>query len=346
MTMPSGGPTTAGALPPGVNPHLTYGTTADGSIPGLVTRDQATVSAALKANVQASPGWTGASAAVWAGLQSGLPLPLAIIQALVQQIIQDVTQFFTNIGDALTHVGTFLHDKYFGIDSASKAADYANVQLAVMNRAIKDTFDTPEGSLSSNWSVSYPFVGFGGVQVDGHGNVRWYKFGGFPHYAICRYNAATTATHNQIVSIVMPDAVQDPSFGGTAFTRIFLRMNPSGNDAVFWEISHAKVRFGYMASGTDHYLGPEYSYTKHNGDSWDVYAGSTFSAYEFGIRQNGVTIACYYDSPTSPVTAKNDSHKHVGFGMLAADRSIYFDQTLPGSIAVFSADDQTTWGGS
>lgn len=230
--------------------------------------------------------------------------------------------------------------KWRDIFNAKNAADYANAQLAVSTRPIKDLFDAASGNLSSDWDIDYydSVFGLAGglVQEDGEGSAWWDGFGIIDKGVVCRFNALDTTTDLQIVTIVMPLCVQDPPLlGSKSHMRMYARMNSTADDYLYAEITNDSVALGYAISGSETEFANTSTATA-DGDVWDFVVGTLSNNYYFRVKRNGVVVLDYDD--TTPVSEMDGSHRSVGFGMYSASRGL-LGQTSPGTIAVFSADD-------
>lgn len=273
----------------------------------------------------------------FAGLQQGKPFVVALIEAVIHEVFEDIEDFFEDVETVFGQLGSSFSGKWRDIIAAKDAADYANAQLAVSTRPIKDLFDGAAGDLSSTlWDIDY-YDSVGGlaggeVQQDGKGNAWWDGFGIAARGVTCRYKDLATATDDQIATVVMPLRVQEPPlFGAQSHFRIFLRMNDTKDDYVFVDITDDSAEIGYAVSGSETVWDDTGTATQ-DGDVWDAYCTGT----DYTVKRNGVALLTYADTAAD---AESDSdHRFVGFGMYAASRGLG-GQTSPGTMAVFSADD-------
>lgn len=280
----------------------------------------------------------GIIAGLYDGLEQGKPFVTALIQAIIHKVFDNVTEVFSNVNDAFENMLSNFSGKWRDILAAQDAADFANAQLAAINRLISDLFDGGEGDLSANWTVTYTSgsgLAAGKIQMDGRGNAWWDGFGGLYRIGTAIYNAMTTTTDYQVVSTVMPLRVQDPKLGSDSWTRLIGRSNTAGTEYVFGEIGNDTAAIGYRYAGTDHVL-QSVSTATSNGDSWEFRLGSSTSDDQFVLKRNGVVIV----DTSSSATSKGSDYRSVGFAMRAGDRNLFLSQTSPGKMAVFSADDQ------
>jgi hypothetical protein len=271
------------------------------------------------------------------GLEQGKPFVAALIQALVQDAFEGIADTFENVGDALGAVASNFNGKWRDIINAKDAADYANAQLAVSTRPIVDLFDGAAGNLSASWDVDYvqPLAG-GQVRQDGKGNCWWNGFGFAPRTAQCRYNAVATTTDVQIVTVVMPLAVQKPPLlGQRSHLRLFGRVDSTVDNYVYAEITNDSAELGCVVSGSETVWATTTTATQ-DGDVFDFLIGTGANNYYFRLRRNGIVIIDYDD--VGNVSRKGASYRSVGFEMHAASRGV-LGQTSPGTMAVFSADD-------
>jgi hypothetical protein len=275
---------------------------------------------------------------LFAGLQKGKPFIAALFEALVQQAFEGIEDFFEDVDEAFDSVAGNFNGKWRDILAAQDAADYANAQLAVRNRLIVDLFDGAAGNLSGDWSISYSgsFGAGGTIKQDGRGNAWWEGFGGILRTGRARYTTTQTATDKQVIATVMPLRVQDPSIGSDSYLRLCGRMNTAKDSFVYGEIGNNSAAIGCMIDGTRTEF-TEVATATSNGDSWEFLIG-TASDYEYVLKRNGITIVSWTES--TPATYKGSDYRSVGFEMVAGDRLLFLAQTSPGTMAVFSADDQ------
>jgi hypothetical protein len=228
---------------------------------------------------------------------------------------------------------------FTGIFNAQSAADYANAQLAVSNRPIVELFDGSGALDSGIWTVTYFGSGGGSISQDGSGNLVWVPFGGITRGVDCRYDAVFTSTNNQIVSTLTPTAVESPSIGADrSWQRIYGRVNESGGAnqyGVFGQWTDVDASIGCIVSGTETVFDTQ-PYTPGSGDTWDLLVGDA-DPYHFLLKRNGQTVVNHTDS--SHVSTLGAGYKATGLSILASARTPFLLQTLPGTLAVFSADD-------
>lgn len=270
---------------------------------------------------------------LFAGLQQGKPFVVALIEAVIHEIFEDIEDFFEDVGDAFGQLGMSFNGKWRDIIAAKDAADYANAQLAVSTRPIKDLFDGAAGDLSSTlWDISYSDdvggLAGGEVQQDGNGNAWWDGFGIAARKARCRYKDLTTTTDDQIVTVVMPLRVQPPApLTGQSYLRLLVRMNAARSEYVYAQVTDNSVSIGYQ--------GGQWATTgtaTQDGDVWDFFCQGTY----FVLKRNGLMVLDYDD--TGAVAEMDSDHRYVGFEMFANSRGL-LGQTSPGVMAVLSADD-------
>jgi hypothetical protein len=328
---------------------VTYpvGTTPDGAYDGTggfadyAATTQTDWEDSIEAQESAPWGAGGLLGALFEGLTAGKPFVVALLEALADAVLDGVTGVFDSVGDALAGLAAGFSGKWRDVNNAVDAASYANAQLAASTRPIVDLFDGAAGNLSSSWDVSTVDSGGGEIQQDGSGNAWWDAFGGVNRGNRCRYNALQTATNSQLITIVMPTAVQDGILADS-YVRILGHVVDTGtiDDYVYAEIGYDYAKIGYRAGGSHNVLATS-SITSNSGDTWDFTCGESDSDYHFRLRQNGVTVVDTTDAGTAHTIGAG--YRSVGFEMYAASRVAFISQTSPGKIAVFSADD-ATWG--
>lgn len=282
-------------------------------------------------------GENGLLGGLFAGLAQGKPFIAALIEALLREAFPEYDEIVEDVETAFIDFASLFNGRWRDIVAAKDAADYANAQLAVSNRPIRDLFDDAEGDLNSDlWDIDY-FDSVGGlaggeVQQDGAGNAWWDGFGISARTGRCRFKDATTATDDQIATIVMPLRVQPPAlFTGQSHMRILLRVNADNDDFVYAEITDDSVAIGCSVSGSEDEWATASTATQ-DGDVWDFYCQGTY----FVLERNGLVVLDYDD--TGAVSEMDSDHRYVGFEMFANSRGL-LGQTSPGTLAVFSADD-------
>ena len=286
---------------------------------------------------------SGVLGGLFQGLNQGKPFVAALVEAIITRVFPDFADAVENVTTAFDKLSENFNGKWRDIRNAKDAADYANAQLAVSNRTIKDLFDQDEGDLSADWDVvQFPTLAGGKIQQDGAGNAWWDGFGTAARTGRARFNAATTTIDNQVITVVMPLAVQKPPLlGAKSHLRLLGRLNNAGlNDStlsyVYAEITNDSASIGYKVSGGDDVEAATVGTATQDGDVWDFWVGITGNDRMFKLRRNGVVILSYND--TGNASTKGSSNRYVGFEMRAASRGL-LGQTSPGTIAVFSADD-------
>lgn len=329
-------------------PVVGINTLLEGLLPDTAANYGSLATFAAKTETDVEDELTGAETTRWGGgildslfmgLEQGKPFVVALINAILTNMFPGLTAAFSNINDAFGELLSQTSGKWRDIRNAQDAANYANAQLAVSNRPIRDLFDGAEGDLAADWDTDY-YDSVGGlaggkVQQDGDGNAWWDGFGGAAKGARNRWNTDTTATDIQIVTIVMPLAVQKKSLlGGQSHTRLLARMNSANDTYVYAQVRYDEVEIGYSVSGSETAFVSTGQAT-HDGDVWDFIVGNSVNAYKFQLKRNGLVILEYDD--TGHASTKGSSNRYVGFEFYAANRGIA--QTSPGTIAVFSADD-------
>lgn len=282
----------------------------------------------------------GVLGGLFEGLAQGKPFVAALIEAILNEVFDDISDTFDNVENAFNQLASSFSGKWRDIRNAKDAADFANAQLAVSNRPIRDLFDGAQGDLSADWDLDYfdsvSGLAGGEVQQDGTGNAWWDGFGIAARGVRCRYNAVDTVTDLQTMTLVMPLAVQEPVlFGQKSHMRIYARVNSTHTDYVYADITNDTVSLGYAVGGSETEWATTGTATQ-DGDVWDFTAGTSGNDYYFFLERNGITVLDYDDTDND--SQMDSSHRSVGFGMYAASRGLG-GQTSPGTIAVFSADD-------
>ena len=273
---------------------------------------------------------------LFAGLAEGKPFIAALIEALLIEAFPDYEETVEEVEEAFISFASNFNGKWRDIVAAKDAADYANAQLAVSNRPIRDLFDGAEGNLSADWDIDY-FDSVGGlaggeVQQDGDGNAWWDGFGISARTGRCVFNAATTTTDDQIATAVMPLRVQSPALlTGQSYLRILLRVNAAGTNYTYAEITDDSVALGCRVGGTVTEFDSVGTATQ-DGDVWDFFANGSVLT----VERNGIVVLSHDDS--GGVAEMDSDHRYVGFEMFANSRGLS-GQTSPGTMAVFSADD-------
>lgn len=327
---------------------MTYpvGTTPDGGYDGSggFADYAATTEEEWRSDITAAEtapwGESGLLGKLFAGLSTGKPFVVALIEAVLAATVEGLTTAAETVGDALDDLRAAFDGKWRDLTDTINAAAYANAQLAALTRPIVDLFDGAAGNLSANWDVESFDAGGGQIQQDGLGNAWWDAFGGVNAGERARWNADQTATNSQLITIVMPTAVQQ-GIAANSHVRILGHVNDTGTieDYVYAEIGYNSCEIGIVVSGSETVLSTA-TVTSGEGDVWEFVCGDSWD-YQFRLKQNGVTVITTTDSGTAH--SLGSGYRSVGFEMFAASRIAFLTQTSPGKIAVFSADD-ATWG--
>lgn len=115
MTLPNGADGLSSNIPFGI-------TSGDGSLPGLVHRNQLNVSNTLKAGVQGSPGWLGASATMFAGLSpDGKTGPLLLLLQALGGVLAIPGELLGDVESAISAVGSFLQNIGLDLENVLRA---------------------------------------------------------------------------------------------------------------------------------------------------------------------------------------------------------------------------------
>jgi hypothetical protein len=289
----------------------------------------------LRGNEEARWGG-GVLGGLFAGLAEGKPFIAALIEAILHEVFPEYDEVVADVEQAFIDLSALFNGRWRDIVAAKDAADYANAQLAVSNRPIRDLFDGAEGNLSADWDIDY-YDDVGGlaggeVQQDGEGNCWWDGFGIAARTGRCVFNALTTTTDDQIATVVMPLRVQPPALlTGQSYLRILLRVNAAGTNYTYAEITDDGVALGCRVGGTVTEFDSVGTVTQ-DGDVWDFFVeGSVLK-----LERNGILVLSHDDS--GGVAEMDSDHRYVGFEMFANSRGL-LGQTSPGTMAVFSADD-------
>ena len=326
---------------------LDYAITAgNDSIPGSPDRTQDAITAALKADMQGSPGWLNAHAAGYNGLPPGVPMVLGIIQAILTAawdgISEGVTDTWLTVEDALQDAVHFFTGQWGKVDSATMAADYANAIIRAGTSPILDKFDRAAGVLGANWDERY-VGGLGSIKLDGLGSFYWDGSAGVGTWGYMRYNAVQTATDNQQVSLLMPQAVSPPYFGGTSYMRLCGRVVDTGTIDTFTQarIGYNGVSLGCLVADAET-IWPTTSIpvAVDDRDYWDFFLGTAAEPYELTLVRNGVpVISSFVDTAHDSVISA--AHRSIGCVLTAADGHFFGGQIQPGTGSVLYADDNT-----
>lgn len=290
----------------------------------------------LEANEVNRWGDNGVLGGLFQGLAQGKPFIAALIEAVVHEAFEDITGAYEATEDAFASLGANFNGKWYDLISAADAAAYANAQLAVQNRAIVDLFDNALSDLSSypSWDVKALGVGGGKVIQDGNGNAAWSYFLG-DRGERYRWNAAQTATSDQVISTVASTRVQEALLGGQSHCRLLGRVVDTGDIGTFayaeWTDNGASV--GYSIAGTKTELKSQSTATS-NGDRWDFY----LTGDDWQLRRNNTPLITVGASDGTTGATSGAGYQSVGFEMFAAARAL-INQTSPGKLAMFSADD-------
>lgn len=240
------------------------------------------------------------------------------------------------------------HDALNSALSAQDAANYANVQSAILQSgsiasdvpggvSINAQFNGPDStSLGAEWLRVSDFAGGGNYGPNGKGRAVWKPLGGLRRRHIFTHNTALT-TDYQMVICVMAEPVQATSLGTDASSYLTARMNPAGTTFLWASIGRNSVSVGKTVNGT--WSDPWFtsSITSSRGDTWMLIVGTPTDDRQILLKQNGVTRISWTDVTASAMGA---GFRSVGLGAMAADRNLITGQTKPGELDVWIAADR------
>lgn len=287
--------------------------------------------------------WATLLSGLFDGLTTGVSFVAALIKKILESVFDGVSFVVNTVSDAWSQLTSAFGAKWYDIQSAQQAADYANAQLAASSADMFDLFDGAAGDLdSAKWDTTGFGGGAGNIAIDGAGNAHWDDSGGATYGELARWKASTTVSDYQSITLVMATPPQDPFLGSDSFTYLLGRVKNSGSitdGCVFAKIGNNSIDIGYFNAGTEYSL-TSTSMTKANGDIWKFDVGSTTSVDDFVLYRNGVVALSYNSSSPN----KGASYRSAGFGMEAGNRNVFLAQTSPGLIAVWSQTEP--WWGS
>lgn len=277
------------------------------------------------------------------GLQSGVKFAHALLTEVARMILSVPEAVFDTIEDIAAAVWAFLTGRWAAVDSAQSSANYALAQLAAANRPIFDLFDGAAGTISSDWALTYFDDGGGAPQQNGAGELLWLPFGGIARGVRARWAALDTITDNQVISTVLSVPPGSPNNGGTPHLSLRGRVNSADDTCVWARHRYNTVAVGATVEGSAATFASR-SISRNPGDAWDFHIGTDDDPYEFALLKNGVSV---FDSPivdTSELSQLGVEFRSVGYEMYAADADYGVSQTVPGRMAVISADDRIEGG--
>ena len=211
-----------------------------------------------------------------------------------------------------------------------------------------DGFGTP-GALSADWTLSYSPGGHtGSISVGSSGGVFWNDTGNSTQSVEAIYNAQTTSTDYQIITLQMGGAWEGITLGGQAYNDIWARVDGSGN-GVLCRIGFTGVWIYRYNSGTPTlmYYHPLIVPPLPN-EAWAFFCGTqagaprTYAVWRgpFLRHIGGSFILGFAEVGTGSVVGS--SARSVGFGMATAGGIGGAGEARPIPVSAFAASDNTT----
>lgn len=209
-----------------------------------------------------------------------------------------------------------------------------------------DTFNyvTPS-DLGSGWTIAYSGAGGGNLSANGD-QALWHEVGTAGRKAVARRNGFTTATNDQVVSMVL-GSFAEWHLVSTAYNDLWARMNNTGTpgtSGIRLRIGFSHIILSYFIGGVETvmrqygFFNPLTWIPPYPGEKFQLVAGYEENTRLFKVLRNGSVIMSVPE-PT-PISLLGASNRSVGFGMEAG--SDVFDQASPANIRKIAAGDNNT----
>lgn len=274
---------------------------------------------------------------------------VSLILAQVLYAISGIHVFgvepFAGLKDWADTLVATANDAYYNASVAQGAADYANSSITgLLTTDVsggQSLFSSFEGTAATNIGASftqeYDGTGSGTFGLDGAGNTKWNKSGGFTRRCFARHNTALT-TDYQRGRVVITTRPQNAISGTAPAIYVCLRMNAACDTLVYARLENDFAAIGCLVGGSETVLHSG-SVTINNGDVIDFYAGTDNDDREFILKRNGVNLLSPF-TDASAVSSYGSSYLYAGLGNLAPSWAFFTSQGDPGKVAAWAAVDR------
>lgn len=208
---------------------------------------------------------------------------------------------------------------------------------------LTDTFNFVDAAaLGPNWTLAYTGTG-GNLSANGDQAV-WVSSGTLQRTVVARRNSFTTATSNQVISIVF-GSFQKETYTDKSYNDIWARLKTTGtagDEGVRLRVGHHEIILSYFVGGVEtimRRLGifniktwiPPYP-----GEKYTLIAGEEGDSRTFKVLRNKAVIMTVKETGTGSVI----TNRGIGFGMEAGGGLGH--QAVPAAVRKISAGDNST----
>lgn len=209
-----------------------------------------------------------------------------------------------------------------------------------------DTFSTAHSTnLGSNWTPMYSSGHTGFNFVAANGTVQWADSGNTAQTAVNLYNAESTDTDYQVISITLAgeqfqnEGITFDLHGGKAANQIWGRLDSSGN-GICCEFNYTTVKVSRYNSHTPTlmWVQPLIIPPRRN-EKWTLVCGAKLNdnPRSYAVYRGNLKILQFSEVGTGSVLGSG--HRGTGFGLVTAAGSLGFGEAIPLWVSDFKAAD-------
>ena len=242
----------------------------------------------------------------------------------------------------------FLDQIKFPEESAFEVSWNATNTNTTVTQVVFDNY-TPGNLPSSDWDVTYDYVGRSGSIQVGTTNVGWADSGTDNKFGFCRYKLAQTLTDYQLTGFTMASPAELSLISEDCVNRIIGRGNATLSEYSYWDITYEDCWFGIHQNGIDTRISKKFRIAtiweriwqllqdffegEVPGNNWDYEAefGQGSQLRSHALRINNKIVARYEEPKNNPKSVVDSNHRYCGFGMKATNR--WVTQSTPGPLA-------------
>lgn len=234
-----------------------------------------------------------------------------------------------------TFTHTFRNDHSFwrGVDSVS------TFQFGYEDA--KDNFErAASSSLGASWGQEYEGAGAGTCGIDSRGDAAWLQSGTGAREVRNRYLDETTATDNQVISVVLGGHYDFP-LPASGTIDIWGRLPNTGNakTGIRARIGSSFVQLHYFVNGVGTLLAQRsLIFWPQWGETWRLVCGFSGDTRRFKLFRGAMEVLSAKD--TAAGSQMGASFRRPGFGMSVAAGA--FEQINPAPVAEWSMGDNAT----
>lgn len=241
----------------------------------------------------------------------------------------------TDSANALSHVS----------DTLAGLSSMVNRLQATITQGVQkqDEFERQASSLGADWHVTYPVGSGGTAAVDGH-NAYFAKSGLNPRVFVARHIPLTTYGDEQVVRISLNSAAENPLLSGItgqpAYNDVLGRMSVDNLNFIRFRMGAGRAWLYRIINGIEQEM-RAITYSSSDpgpGSMLTLICGQDGNARYFEGRHNANTVISVVE--TGVASMLGGAYRGAGFGGMANPWPLFFTQSAPGGVRLWSGGDQ------